>query len=852
MSYQVLARKWRPQNFHQLVGQNHVKQALINGLEQQRLHHAYLFTGTRGVGKTTIARIFSKSLNCEQGITAEPCGRCSTCLDIEEGRYIDLLEIDAASRTKVEDTREILDNVQYAPSRGRYKVYLIDEVHMLSKHSFNALLKTLEEPPEHVKFLLATTDPQKLPVTILSRCLQFNLSALSQDEIQLQLETILNKEQLSFDLDALKLLAKAADGSMRDALSLTDQAIAQTNGQLETPHIMTMLGLMDISWAQKLLVAIICSDGEALLDVISQLSMQNPSYKRVLDDLLALTHLILMTQLVPSAAELDDKNEAFITEIANQSSSEQIQVYYQLLLNGKKDLLWAPEAKLGFEMVLLRLLAFEPSAHVQSVSTNQNTTTAQSDKTSKMANLRQLLDKPKSDTVSQINDVPKNQLTKEPIVTTSHHEAPKDHQLDIESVDETGIVTKPARAMQKNTVSEQQVNVQQSNTVTEADINVQMQDVLDSAQQLVSQEKNDNHVVAQQVNIQSSDIVTEADINTQMLDVLDNAQQLVPSTQDTNHIVEQYSDNQSLEDMEYAQPSESEDLLNEQTHQAPLVEQKEDVHQGDLPKKGQELSNVAQEEPVNVAKMMSGAQSAIARILANRNISGTGQLSSPSKVNTEQVAPVATTNETLVKKTEPQRGEVAEIKKPEIRPTQPRKKQQIHERIKSDPANLAPELLVQISGDTGPVEEEIEQVIEIPEGFVSPLSDTKFAYQKDHWADIINQMALGGRIRQFALHSIYQKQDNQVFLNVDLTQQHLDSQMLRDQLQTSLSQVLNEAIDLQVQFEGTVENSPYLIQQKIDSDRLQHATEVLKQDPVITQFVSRFDAQMDESSVQTR
>ncbi|MBU2971290.1 DNA polymerase III subunit gamma/tau [Pseudoalteromonas sp. C2R02] len=819
MSYQVLARKWRPQNFHQLVGQNHVKQALINGLEQQRLHHAYLFTGTRGVGKTTIARIFSKSLNCEQGITAEPCGTCSTCLDIEEGRYIDLLEIDAASRTKVEDTREILDNVQYAPSRGRYKVYLIDEVHMLSKHSFNALLKTLEEPPEHVKFLLATTDPQKLPVTILSRCLQFNLSALSQDEIQQQLDTILNKEQLSFDVEALKLLAKAADGSMRDALSLTDQAIAQTNGQLKTPDIMTMLGLMDISWSQKLFVAIVCNDGEALLDVVSQLSMQNPSYTRVLDDLLALTHLILMTQLVPSAANLDDKNEAFISQVANQSSAEQIQVYYQLLLNGKKDLLWAPEAKLGFEMVLLRLLAFEPSAHVQSAPVNQNTATAQTDKTSKMANLRQLLDQPKSNTPSKTNSEPEKQVT-------------------TEAVSETDNIEQQARSIPKNNIAEQQANIQSADTVTEADINAQMQDILDNAQQLMPTAINDIHIVSQQLDSQLPGTDTEADINAQMQDVLGNAQQLIPSASDTGNAVEQHSDNQSSEAMEQAQASS--------------VPHNPDIQRSDLAETGIQSPNVEQEEPVNVAKMMSGAQSAIARILANRNISGTGQLSSPSKVAAEQVAPVATKNETPVKKAEPQRGEVAAIQKPDIRSAKPRKKQQVHERIKSDPANLAPELLVQISGDIQQVEEVIEQVIEIPEGFVSPLSETKFAYQKDHWADIINKMELGGRIRQFALHSIYQKQDNQIFLNVDLTQQHLDSQMLRDQLQTSLSQVLNEAIGLQVQFEDTVENSPYLIQQKIDSDRLQHASEVLKQDPVVTQFVSRFDAQMDESSVRTR
>jgi len=825
MSYQVLARKWRPQNFHQLVGQNHVKQALINGLEQQRLHHAYLFTGTRGVGKTTIARIFSKSLNCEQGITAEPCGVCSTCLDIEEGRYIDLLEIDAASRTKVEDTREILDNVQYAPSRGRYKVYLIDEVHMLSKHSFNALLKTLEEPPEHVKFLLATTDPQKLPVTILSRCLQFNLSALTQDEIKLQLETILTKEQFNFDSEALKLLAKSADGSMRDALSLTDQAIAQTNGQLETTHIMTMLGLMDNSWAQKLFIAIVCNDGDTLLKVVSQLSLQNPSYARVLDDLLALTHLILMTQLVPSAANLDDANEEFITEVAQQSSAEQIQVYYQLLLNGKKDLLWAPEAKLGFEMVLLRLLAFEPTPTAQGNRIPISPSSANS-QNNKMANLRKILDKPKSAETSQEPEAYKTQKTApKPVVKNElqSYEASADTVTEADINTQMQDVINTAQAMQEaksinNTVAQHTLN-SSDDTVTEADIDTQMQDVINAAEAM-SEAKN---AIAQHTLHASVDTVTEANINTQMQDVINEAQILQP-----------------------------ENNINEQLNQEDLAPQNQVAREPQLPADKSESNNVPGQESVNVSKMMSGAQSAIARILANRNISGTGQLSVPSNQQVEKITPSIIKNEPVIKKTEPQRGEVYSEKKREIQLNKPRNNQKVHKRIKSDPANLAPELLVQISGETDKEEEIVEQVIEIPEGFISPLSDTKFAYQKDHWADVINKMELGGRIRQFALHSIYQKNNNHILLNVDLSQQHLDSQMLREQLQTSLSQVLNEAVNLQVQFEATVENSPYLIQQKIDSERLHHAAEVLKQDPVITQFVSRFDAQMNDSSVRTR
>ncbi len=369
MSYQVLARKWRPQTFHQLVGQEHVKQALVNALDQQRLHHAYLFTGTRGVGKTTIARIFAKSLNCDEGISATPCGQCTSCQDIEAGRFVDLIEIDAASRTKVEDTREILDNVQYAPTRGRYKVYLIDEVHMLSKHSFNALLKTLEEPPSHVKFLLATTDPQKLPITILSRCLQFNLAALTEPQIQAQLSHVLEQEQLSFETQALNILAKAARGSMRDALSLTDQAIAQTNGDINSAAVQTMLGLMDSEWSHTLLLAIASQDEASLAQTLSTLAARQANYTALLDDVISVCHLVAMTQFIPSACQLDDTHQELVTSLAQNLAPETVQVIYQILLSGKRDLSLAPVAQIGFEMVMLRALAFSPleSASAQPV-----------------------------------------------------------------------------------------------------------------------------------------------------------------------------------------------------------------------------------------------------------------------------------------------------------------------------------------------------------------------------------------------------------------------------------------------------------------------------------------------------
>ncbi|MGE6380426.1 DNA polymerase III subunit gamma/tau [Shewanella baltica] len=364
MSYQVLARKWRPATFDQMVGQSHVLHALTNALSQQRLHHAYLFTGTRGVGKTSLARLFAKGLNCEQGVTATPCGVCGSCVEIAQGRFVDLIEVDAASRTKVDDTRELLDNVQYRPTRGRFKVYLIDEVHMLSRSSFNALLKTLEEPPEHVKFLLATTDPQKLPVTVLSRCLQFNLKSLTQSEIGTQLNHILTQEQFPFDAEALKLLAKAANGSMRDALSLTDQAIAFGGGNVMLTQVQTMLGSIDEQHVVALLKALTDADIGVLMHTCAQVLAYGADAQEVLRSLLELLHQITLTQFAPAAAQ-QSLYSAQIRAFAEQMMPEQVQLYYQILLTGRKDLPHAPDPKSGLEMALLRAVAFVPEKPVK-------------------------------------------------------------------------------------------------------------------------------------------------------------------------------------------------------------------------------------------------------------------------------------------------------------------------------------------------------------------------------------------------------------------------------------------------------------------------------------------------------
>ncbi|MBJ4907646.1 DNA polymerase III subunit gamma/tau [Salmonella enterica subsp. enterica serovar Kentucky] len=361
MSYQVLARKWRPQTFADVVGQEHVLTALANGLSLGRIHHAYLFSGTRGVGKTSIARLLAKGLNCETGITATPCGVCDNCREIEQGRFVDLIEIDAASRTKVEDTRDLLDNVQYAPARGRFKVYLIDEVHMLSRHSFNALLKTLEEPPAHVKFLLATTDPQKLPVTILSRCLQFHLKALDVEQIRHQLEHILNEEHIAHEPRALQLLSRAADGSLRDALSLTDQAIASGDGQVSTQAVSAMLGTLDDDQALSLVEAVVDANGERVMSLINEAAARGIEWEALLVEMLSLLHRIAMVQLSPAALGSDMAAiEQRMRELARTVPPGDLQLYYQTLLIGRKELPWAPDRRMGVEMTLLRALAFHP------------------------------------------------------------------------------------------------------------------------------------------------------------------------------------------------------------------------------------------------------------------------------------------------------------------------------------------------------------------------------------------------------------------------------------------------------------------------------------------------------------
>ena len=361
MAYQVLARKWRPSIFSEMVGQEHVVKALTTALESERLHHAYLFTGTRGVGKTTVARLIAKSLNCETGVTAEPCGQCASCIEIAEGRSVDVLEVDAASRTKVEDTRDLLDNVQYAPTRSRFKIYLIDEVHMLSNHSFNALLKTLEEPPEHVKFLLATTDPQKLPATVLSRCLQFNLKNMVPQQIIDHLRHVLAEESVSFDDESLALLARGAEGSMRDALSLADQAIAHGSGKLAADEVRQMLGTVSRTKVFDLLDTIVANDPKLALAVVEDIASHSPDYAGTLDELASVLHQISLAQAVPGSVDSTLPEHERLASVARSMTADDAHLWWQMAVAAKRELYLASDPRAGLDMAVLRMIAFRPA-----------------------------------------------------------------------------------------------------------------------------------------------------------------------------------------------------------------------------------------------------------------------------------------------------------------------------------------------------------------------------------------------------------------------------------------------------------------------------------------------------------
>ncbi|XQW86449.1 DNA polymerase III subunit gamma/tau [Thalassotalea piscium] len=743
MSYQVLARKWRPKNFQELVGQEHVVTVLSNALSQNRLHHAYLFTGTRGVGKTTIARIFAKSLNCLEGVSATPCGKCDVCQDIDLGRFVDLLEIDAASRTKVDDTREILDNVQYAPTRGRYKVYLIDEVHMLSRSSFNALLKTLEEPPEHVKFILATTDPQKLPITVLSRCLQFHLKALMVEQINQHLHSILASENITFEPAALLLLAKAARGSIRDSLSLTDQAIAQGKGHITLANVRQMLGGVDDNWVYKILIDLIKNDSQGLMALSHEIATYAPNYSRLLAELIQLLHQVAMYQVVEAHFDLPPEQAELLVKFSKAMSPDDVQLYYQIVLAGRKDLPYAADEQSAFEMVLLRLLAFKPQVNLAA---------------------KELV----SDALPAIN-FDDNIL---PETAITHNTSPDYNQLQapikandevlIEQTNDVAIEEKLVNEMLhiEAVAQEQLVSLPASNAVS------------DNSESL-PENGNPTFDTGLEASAETS-IASDGDDQDMFSSATDEVLQASTITETVNEEIQQISHSESAP-------------VNSPSNQT-------------LNHADEELTAHAEISPASVI------QSPVESVLATRNM-----LRSRKK---------ALENEG--KKSDG----AAE-------------RQQASKPVKEKPAHV-PEL------------EALPEHGFAPE-VINP-AEIKFANQVDRWANMIDTMELGGRLRVLAGNSTIceSSTDDTWVFKLNQSVKHLKSEAAHQQLEENLSELLNQKITIVLELVEATKDDPFQIQSQINDKRLEYAKALILNDDVVKSMETIFQAKVDPDSIAAR
>ena len=873
MSYQVLARKWRPNRFGELVGQEHVVSAISNALDNNRLHHAYLFTGTRGVGKTTIARIFSKSLNCEQGLSAKPCGQCSTCKEIENGNFIDLLEIDAASRTKVEDTRELLDNVQYKPSRGRYKVYLIDEVHMLSKHSFNALLKTLEEPPPHVKFLLATTDPQKLPVTILSRCLQFNLKALSRTQISQQLDFVLGEESIPFDKEALSQLARAAQGSMRDALSLADQAIAQGNGVVGLQIVTDMLGLMDKNQVLKLVYAVVQKDSSNVMQQVELMSNQAPDYALVLAEIMSLLHQIALTQFVPDACKLETISAKAIFQLAKTVPAEQIQLLYQIALTGKKDLPHAADARTGLEMTLLRMLAFCPNnLKLDALDIAANT-----------PGIERVLQQPASGSTSASQAPAKEKFITDPIAAapvadmtneiihqgdpaaepTIEHLEQKNSTVDV--MDENSPLFHQEISNELSTRPQPELTLERSyqsqtdqTALSDADLFAQQQDIISQAEsfghQPIDYDEYQPVALAEQpadgfaVDYEPMDSQLSSSENigiqaqaTQMLDAQKSEPKSTTSTADLIALRNKLKQSQ-LDEGEGAQ-------------QVKKSESAKPFNLASIRKQNQEDKNNL--VVANDKEQSQNAQAAISPVFEPQLIpSDKSHLASPSSADNR----IDNTPPWLVDNASQNMSVVASAVAPAV----------AYVALPENTPLVAPELTPVLTPDSSPLsgggklveadpfdsyahqdEENVGIVtLDIP-AFLPNNQKVIKALQVDSWSKLIEEMQVTALTKQLALHSAFSQQGNTVKLTLLATKEHLIADTATQQLKDALCLALNGPIVLEIAL-GQPINTPYALQLKVNQVRQEYAREVVKSDSGIQLLQQHFTAKVNEKSIQAR
>ena len=811
MSYQVLARKWRPATFEQMVGQSHVLHALTNALTQQRLHHAYLFSGTRGVGKTSLARLFAKGLNCEQGVTATPCGQCSSCIEISEGRFVDLIEVDAASRTKVDDTRELLDNVQYRPSRGRFKVYLIDEVHMLSRSSFNALLKTLEEPPEHVKFLLATTDPQRLPVTVLSRCLQFNLKSLTQDEITQQLAHVLTQEVLPFDDQALSLLAKAANGSMRDGLSLTDQAIAFGGGEVRLTQVQTMLGSIDERHVITLFNALTQGDIGQLMQVTSQVLSFGADPQEVLRSLLELLHQITLSQFAPAAAQLSIYSEQ-IKSFAEQLNPEQVQLYYQLLLTGRKDLPHAPDPKSGLEMALLRAVSFVPETPVK----------------------RWITDKPAIVSVSELNTI----NSKDTVASTGQASAALTNEL----ITSPASVVEASRNEPRKELSEQQVSppevVDDEDSALER-LNSEQALILSQAASLGMGQKA-THSVAQtsqadDVEALISPAVAQnpVDPNAVSDEYYAQAAQFDAQQDYQEHFQEGYSD---------PYPESSGDDKHQLVQQSDVVNvsgsastpEEDDILDAVLAARDSLLTQLSAEEP----KESGGKKSE----------SGRKEFVAPKRKPLKAVSHEATpTDDNKTPEIEAKSNSVEnEDRPPWEEPVTPVIAEE--EVVGDIPFSQAVEqhnsAIQGVENPKPALDSKPLEVVPIHDGAVTGNDiDLK-------WYRLMSALDVGGRVRQLAVNSVCHHFVEPLALLLKPNQKHLSADVAIVQLEEALSRALDKEVHVTVSVGvDTTRETPLEIRQRFHQELLSQAHNGLMNDSHIQWLIAEMDAEFETDSL---
>ncbi len=913
MSYQALARKWRPQMFAQLMGQEHVVAALSNALSNDRLHHAYLFTGTRGVGKTTIARIFAKSLNCENGVTAEPCGQCQHCVAIEEGRFVDLVEVDAASRTKVEDTREILDNVQYKPTQGRYKVYLIDEVHMLSRHSFNALLKTLEEPPPHIKFLLATTDPQKLPVTILSRCLQFSLKAMTLTQIENQLEKILNAEQIQFEPSALNVLAKAANGSMRDSLSLTDQAVAQGNGRLIEANVRDMLGLLDEQHTARLLSAILANDLEQAMQAIEALSQAAVDSEQVLIELMNAFHQIALIQSLPAYAKLNDALSEILTQAAQSWPEEQVQLYYQVCLRGRRDLPFAAHPRAGLEMTIMRLFAFNPvsiereevfTAKKQikkpeaSVEVPLETISATQDElqtpVSDIEDTSVNVDSAEVENVEVDNVEAETEESKSGELTAAlsdSAEASQDietnHHIDASSAEPATLNEAEYKPFENSSEQNQiEAEPQQAESLPET-----------SSEHNALPTNVDDKPAFSETGFADEPLVPDfagsdesaklAELNSQQDQILSLAQgqkeagqPATPNIELAEQSVESGTAEVGIDAVRpetVTEPGSSDVVDNLTEHElnqtaTDETEQAQTLDYADPDLPYEEYADYA----IYDQQIDSDTDSAQAyQDYAAGFDSDTPTQPQASAIELADAEPVSESLSNVlssIRQTKADKRELnnQSLETEEFDPNQVANLATLSNELQTSSAELQ-------AGETdNSSEESAKQAIEIDTDWMPSQeqaqkdqaarkqsaqfnqldianrvkSGLRKAYQMDSWAELIERLALTGLQRQFALHSTYQLDNGVVRLNLAETQQHLDTDHNKKILADKLSQVLNQPVKIEVTIVSGVSTTPYQIQQEIEDCRLDYAHELIDSDSQVQALLAQFSGQLVPDSIQ--